>query len=92
LTADEKLLAHIYPAEDLMAETDVSVDPQLVRTGKDYRLSTSSPLAQSKGKDGLQLGAFAVSAQSTPQADTISEDWREKIEFRDTYRPNSEEA
>lgn len=92
LTAGEKLLAHIYPADDLKAETDVSVDPQFVRTGKDYRLSARSPLADRKGKDGLLLGAFAVSAQSTPQTGTIPEEWRGMIEFRDTYRPNSAEA
>lgn len=64
LADGKKLLAHIYPADDLKAASDVSIDPQFVRLGDDYRLAASSPLAQVKGIDGLRLGAFEAAAAS----------------------------
>jgi parallel beta-helix repeat protein len=84
LANGEKMLVHIYPAEDLAAETDVRVDPKFVRTGKDYHLAAFSPLANHPGKAGRVIGAFGVStkvADAVPRA--MSEMWQGKLTFGD---------
>jgi parallel beta-helix repeat protein len=95
-----RVQTHIYPADDLKAETDVQVDPRFSRVGADYRLSGNSPLGQRKGRDGQLIGAFPMDA-ATPTSTNGSQVagktavdspiWRRSIEFRDTIRPDSEE-
>jgi nitrous oxidase accessory protein NosD/tetratricopeptide (TPR) repeat protein len=108
LSDGRKVLTHIYPADDLRAESDFRVDPRFVGIGRDYRLTTSSLLATRKGQDGQPLGAFAVAADPAPVANNTPptaptanqtaadawakpETWKSAIEFRDTFRPDSEE-
>ncbi len=56
----DKIQIVVYPAYDLKADTDISVDPKFVRTGSDYRLLADSPLADRRGEDSLLIGAFPV--------------------------------
>ncbi|MBL9093683.1 MAG: right-handed parallel beta-helix repeat-containing protein, partial [Planctomycetaceae bacterium] len=59
LSNGDLLAVLVYPAADLKAEGDLSVDPRFVKLGSDYRLSPDSPLHTAKGKDGATIGAFS---------------------------------
>lgn len=55
----KKVPIDVYPAYDLKAETDVSIDPGFVKLGSDYNLLPVSAIANIRGKEGRYLGAYA---------------------------------
>ena len=48
----------IFPAYDLKADTDLSVDPGFVKPGSDYSLKPGSALAAKAGRDKPYIGAY----------------------------------
>lgn len=61
----EKIHIRIWPAYDLKSNTDISVDPQFVESGSDYRLRPDSALAKKRGKDNAFIGAFPPATESS---------------------------
>lgn len=53
-----KVRIDIYPAYDLQAKTDLSVDPEFVKLGSDYNLTSSSALTRARGKGQRYIGAY----------------------------------
>ncbi|MDP1840797.1 MAG: right-handed parallel beta-helix repeat-containing protein [Reyranella sp.] len=54
----EKVRVDVYPAYDLKADTDLSVDPGFVKSGTDYSLKPDSPLVRAAGRNRKYLGAY----------------------------------
>jgi nitrous oxidase accessory protein NosD len=63
-----KIPIEVYPAYDMKAPTDLSVDPGFTKVGSDYTLKPGSPLAKIRGEGGRYLGAYAVTAAPARQA------------------------
>jgi len=63
----DKIQVAVYPADDLKADTDMSVDPRFVKTGSDYRLLGESPLTSREGKESSLIGAFPAIPPLSPR-------------------------
>ncbi|HKZ03402.1 MAG TPA: right-handed parallel beta-helix repeat-containing protein [Pyrinomonadaceae bacterium] len=73
ITRDGKRVrVDIYPAYDLQAKTDLSVDPGFVKMGSDYSLTSSSPLTRARGREGRFLGAYAPATFTSKATDSLS--------------------
>jgi nitrous oxidase accessory protein NosD len=55
-----KVPIEVYPAYDLMPQTDLSVDPGFIKVGSDYTLKPTSPLTKIRGEGGHYLGAYPL--------------------------------
>jgi|GEM_PF-2222322 peptidoglycan-associated lipoprotein len=55
----QKVGLGVYPAYDIKAESDLSVDPGFVSAGNDYRLRQDSKLVAVRGKENRYVGAYA---------------------------------
>jgi parallel beta-helix repeat protein len=67
----KKVPLQIYPAYDLKAATDLSVDPGFVKMGSDYTLKPASALARTQGKGQHHIGAYEpVAAKALPASTT----------------------
>lgn len=64
----KKVPLDIYPAYDLKAATDLSVDPGFVKMGSDYTLKANSALARARGKGQRHIGAYAPPARAAVAA------------------------
>ena len=62
-----KIPIEVYPAYDMKAQTDLSVDPGFAKVGSDYTLKPTSPLAKVRGEGGRYLGAYALTAAPARQ-------------------------
>jgi Flp pilus assembly protein TadD/nitrous oxidase accessory protein NosD len=76
----------IYPAYDLKAKTDLSVDPGFVKLGSDYHLTSASALNRARGKDRRYIGAYApinfTPADSAESLSPVKRDSRNRTRKR----------
>lgn len=64
---NRKVPIEVYPAYDMKASSDVSVDPGFTKMGSDYTLKPTSALLKMRGEDGKLMGAYAnPSAPAAP--------------------------
>jgi hypothetical protein len=79
---NRKVPIEVYPAYDMKASSDISVDPSFTKLGSDYTLKPTSVLLKMRGEDGKLMGAYvnpsapaatvhpgrALSSQGSPAA------------------------
>lgn len=77
-----KVVIEVYPAYDIAAPADVSIDPGFVKLGSDYTLNQGAPLAAMRGRGGRNLGAYRTAATNTVTV-SAPEDFRAGSAGRD---------
>ncbi len=68
---NRKVPIEVYPAYDMKASSDVSVDPGFMKLGSDYTLKPTSALLKMRGVDGKLMGAYANSYAASARAGRV---------------------